>query len=143
MKLLERIRNLFRPEGEISDGYHTFDDLYEYRMLYNACFFTMLAGMPGNPYKVHKSYFHHDGKMPFGGGWFIVMATLPAGQISNHYPLKYWHLFDIPQQAIADKWDGHTSEQAKMRMWDLLTFANDLFPVVADKVVTSKTTSNE
>lgn len=35
MRLLQRLRNLFLPEGEVSDGFHTFDELYHYRMLYN------------------------------------------------------------------------------------------------------------
>lgn len=34
MRLLQRLRNLFLPEGEVSDGFHTFDELYHYRMLY-------------------------------------------------------------------------------------------------------------
>lgn len=38
MKLLQRLKNLFLPEGEVSDGFHTFDELYHYRMLYNAAF---------------------------------------------------------------------------------------------------------
>ena len=29
--------------GEASDGYHTFNELYDYRMLYNAAFFNKLA----------------------------------------------------------------------------------------------------
>lgn len=29
--------------GEVSDGYHTFNELYRYRMLYNAAFFNLLA----------------------------------------------------------------------------------------------------
>lgn len=42
MKLLQRLKNLFLPEGQISDGFHTFDELYHYRMLYNAAFFNSL-----------------------------------------------------------------------------------------------------
>ena len=38
MRLLQRLKNLFLPEGEVSDGFHTFDELYHYRMLYNAAF---------------------------------------------------------------------------------------------------------
>lgn len=52
MRLLQRLRNLFLPEGEVSDGFHTFDELYHYRMLYNAAFFNSLEGK----YDVHKSY---------------------------------------------------------------------------------------
>jgi hypothetical protein len=44
MKLLQRLKNLFLPEGEVSDGFHTFDELYHYRMLYNAAFFNGLGG---------------------------------------------------------------------------------------------------
>lgn len=29
--------------GNVSDGYHTFNELYRYRMLYNAAFFNELA----------------------------------------------------------------------------------------------------
>lgn len=71
MRLLQRLRNLFLPEGEVSDGFHTFDELYHYRMLYNAAFFNSLEGK----YDVHKSYRHADGELCFGGGWFIVPAA--------------------------------------------------------------------
>ena len=39
--------------GEKSDGYHTFNELYEYRLLYHASFFNELAKQ--NLYDVHKS----------------------------------------------------------------------------------------
>jgi hypothetical protein len=112
MKFLQRIKNLFLPEGEISDGYHSFDDLYNYRLLYNAAFFNSLNGK----YNVHKSYRHSDGQLCFGGGWFIVMAELPTGQISNHYKISDWNLFNIPVKERADKWDGHTSVEAANRL---------------------------
>ena len=54
--------------GEVSDGYHTFNELYEYRLLYNAAFFNELAKQ--NLYDVHKSKKHSDGEDCFGGGWF-------------------------------------------------------------------------
>lgn len=100
-----------QDKGEISDGYHTFNELYYYRMLYNAAFFNML---PKD--WVHKSKRHNDGEECFGGGWFIVMANLPTGQISNHYELKDWDLFQIPEKEIADKWDGHTPQEAADRL---------------------------
>ena len=98
-------------KGEISDGYHTFNELYRYRMLYNAAFFNLLPKEI-----VHKSKRHHDGEECFGGGWFIVMANLPTGQISNHYELKDWDLFQIPEKEIADEWDGHTPQEAAERL---------------------------
>ena len=100
-----------KDKGEISDGYHTFNELYQYRMLYNAAFFNMLPKEI-----VHKSKRHHDGEECFGGGWFVVMANLPTGQISNHYELKNWDLFQIPEKEIADEWDGHTPQEAAERL---------------------------
>lgn len=112
MKILQRIKNLFKPEGQISDGYHTFDELYHYRLLYNAAFFNSLEGK----YNVHKSIRHASGELCFGGGWFIVMADLPTGQISNHYEMRYWQFFDIPEKERADVWDGHTPAEASIRL---------------------------
>lgn len=100
-----------QDKGEISDGYHTFNELYYYRMLYNAAFFNMLPKE-----WVHKSKRHHDGEECFGGCWFVVMANLPTGQISNHYELKDWNLFQIPEKEVADKWDGHTPQEAADRL---------------------------
>jgi hypothetical protein len=31
---------------------------------------------------------HSDGTQCFNGQWFIVVAQLPTGQISNHYNIK-------------------------------------------------------
>lgn len=97
--------------GEVSDGYHTFNELYYYRMLYNAAFFNLLPKE-----WVHKSKRHHTGEECFGGGWFIVMANLPTGQVSNHYELKDWDLFKVPEKEFADEWDGHTPQEAAERI---------------------------
>lgn len=101
--------------GEVSDGYHTFNELYYYRMLYNAAFFNLLPKE-----WVHKSKRHHTGEECFGGGWFIVMANLPTGQISNHYELKDWDLFKVPEKEFADEWDGHTPQEAAERLYKYL-----------------------
>ena len=106
--------------GEVSDGYHTFNELYYYRMLYNAAFFNLL---PKD--MVHKSKRHHTGEECFSGGWFIVMANLPTGQISNHYELKDWDLFQIPEKECADEWDGHTPQQAAERLHEYLLMTQD------------------
>lgn len=99
--------------SQITDGHHTFGELYEYRMLYNAHaargWFT--AGIP-----VVKSWRHHDGEECFGGGWFIVTATLPTGQVSNHYKAEHWGLFNVPEVRVAPVWDGHTPREAAIRL---------------------------
>jgi hypothetical protein len=107
----------FDSIDKVSDGYHTFEELYAYRMLYNAAFFNLLA----KDYRVIKSTRHSTGEECFGGGWFIVMAYLPTGQISNHYEMKDWGLFNIPAVDYADVWDGHTPKEAAERIVRYLT----------------------
>lgn len=107
---------------DTSDGYHTFRELYDFRLVYNALLFNEWAkqGRYGK-YLVHKSYKHSDGELCFGGGWFIVSAMLPSGQISNHYENKYWDLFQIPEEPTAIfAFDGHTSQDVLQRMNNLL-----------------------
>ena len=129
--------------GHISDGYHTFDELYEFRKLYNAALFNewgkgeyvygiALTERPDQvevlnepllrvQYDVHKSWRHHDGELCFGGGWFIVVAMLPTGQISNHYKAEDWDLFKIPEAEKAKyPFDGHTSADVLQRLKSIL-----------------------
>lgn len=100
--------------GNISDGYHTFDELYEYRMLYNA---HAAQGWLRQGHEVVKSWRHSDGEFCFGGGWFIVTAELPTGQVSNHYAAEHWRLFDVPAVDLPPEWDGHTPADAADRLW--------------------------
>ena len=98
-----------------SDGYHTFKELYEYRLLYNAALFNEWA-KHGTLYGVHKSKRHSDGELCFGGGWFIVVAQLPTGQISNHYELTDWDKFNIPEMETPVLYDGHTPQGVTERL---------------------------
>lgn len=106
--------------GETSDGYHTFNELYAYREAYNAALFNEWA-IHYPEYLVHKSWKHSDGEDCFGGGWFIVMAQLPTGQISNHYEAKHWDDFQIPEMSLAAPYDGHTPQEALERLQKLTT----------------------
>jgi len=99
---------------DTSDGYHTFKELYEFRKLYNACLFN--EWYKQGKYNVHKSYKHSDGEECFGGGWFVVQATLPAGQITNHYKNSDWALFTCEERRKADKWDGHSAQDVTKRL---------------------------
>lgn len=128
--VLKQINSLQEEQtdmGEVSDGYHTFNELYYYRMLYNAAFFNLLPKE-----WVHKSKKHHTGEECFGGGWFIVMANLPTGQISNHYELKDWDLFQVPEKEFADEWDGHTPQEAAERLHSYLQQEQPEKHVLAD-----------
>lgn len=103
---------------DTSDGYHTFKELYEFRKLYNAALFNEWANK--GIFEVHKSKRHHNGEECFGGGWFIVMAQLPTGQISNHYELKDWDLFQCEEREKANEWDDHTAQDVANRLRDFI-----------------------
>ena len=116
----KKTEEVIEDKGEVSDGYHTFNELYEYRLLYNASMFNELAkqGM----YDVHKSKRHSDGNYPFDNpDYFIVVAELPTGQISNHYRMKEWDLFDIPEKEKSNEYDGHTPKDVAERLRSFLT----------------------
>lgn len=114
--------------NDISDGYHTFGQLYDCRLAYNVALFnewvysyiTGVRPVPYPKYNVHKSKKHHDGELCFGGGWFIVVAVLLTGQITNHYKLEDWDLFKIPETEKAlVEFDGHTTDDVISRLLDL------------------------
>lgn len=112
----ERGRQDVLREG---DGSHTFDELYEFRMLYHASFVNEshqrnLEWKEG-PRSV-KSLRHSDGDLCFGGGWFIVVTELPTGQISNHYETKHWDLFKVRVVERPPMYDGHIASDVVLRL---------------------------
>ena len=113
-RVIDKAIGLIKVTEDTSDGYHTFKELYQYRMLYNALAFRALVSEPGT--MPHKSRFHSDGEPCFGGGWFIVVAYLNGKQISNHYEEKDWDMFDVEERIRADEWDGHTPKDVAERI---------------------------
>lgn len=112
------IKSIKEP-GAVSDGYHTFDELYDFRKAYNVALFNVLAAE--GKYEIHKSERHHDGELCFEGGWFIVSAMLPSGQISNHYKLEDWDLFKCEAVEKAKyPFDGHTGEDVIERLLNII-----------------------
>lgn len=119
-KIIQGINELIKyvDTNKISDGYHTFGELYEFRKVFNAALFNEWAS--SGKYVCHKSIRHNNGELCFGGGWFIVVAVLPTGQISNHYEMKDWDLFNIPEYDNAlFKFDGHTAQDTLERIKNL------------------------
>lgn len=95
----------------ISDGYHTFEELYTHR----AMLFSVICHMHRSI--SWKSKFHHDGTMR--DGYFIVGINTKEGQATYHYGLELWNLFDVPELERAPKYDGHNSLQAIQRIYSL------------------------
>ena len=87
-------------DGDTSDGYHTFNELYEHR---TALFATICRLLPERSW---KSCFHADGTM--FPGMFIAGIETPKGYYSYHCEMKYWAMFDqVPELTRAPEWDGH------------------------------------
>lgn len=109
-------------ENDISDGYHTFNELYDFRKVLQALLFNHWASI--GAYDVHKSWKHNDGKDCFPDSdhkWFIIVAVLPDGQISNHYKSDDWPLFNIPAVFKAKyEFDGHTAQDVLERLKKIL-----------------------
>lgn len=107
--------------GELSDGYHTFNELYHHR----AVLFSVILNQ--NKDVAWKAKKHHDGTMY--DGMFIVGINTPQGQYSYHYDLNLWSLFDIKELEYAPEWDGH-----KPKDIDRLQSLNDNPPLKFDEL---------
>lgn len=95
--------------GELSDGYHTFDELYAHR---NALFLALAKWLQTG----WRSKFHHDESM--FAGWFIAGCALPGDeQITYHLPHGYWeHTHWMQTLERAPVWDGHTPSDVVYRL---------------------------
>lgn len=107
----DTIKKLDGDTGEISDGYHTFDELYHHR----AILFAMICNQ--NDVVAWKSKKHNDGTMY--DGMFIVGIESPFGQITYHYNLEYWDLYKVEEKEFAPEWDGSTPKDCidRMQKW--------------------------
>ena len=95
--------------GDVSDGYHTFNELYDHR----AKLFAVICYEHKD--RAWKSKLHHDGSMY--DGMFIVGIDTPLGQVTYHYDVEpYWWLFNVKELDKAPEWDGHTPEDAINRI---------------------------
>jgi hypothetical protein len=100
--------------GETSDGYHTFDDLYEHRMA------LTLALMQSHPELSWKSKKHHPSDDKMFENFFIVGINTPAGVITYHYKLEHWDTFlGIRELPHAPAWDKATPDDTpkRIRKW--------------------------
>lgn len=88
--------------GQISDGSHTFDELYHHRMI----LFSIICN--SNVAVAWKSWKHHDGTMY--DDYFIVGVTTPEGDYSYHYHKDHWNRFSVKELDLAPEWDGHKPE---------------------------------
>lgn len=105
---LQKKIDFFKEKGlirtkDISDGYHTFGELYHHR----AVLFSVICNQ--NKDKAWKSKLHDDGTM-FGDKdeMFIVGIETEEGQYTYHYHIdEYWDMYDVKELECAPPFDGH------------------------------------
>ena len=91
--------------GKLSDGYHTYDDLYFQRLV------LWQRICRDHKDKCWKTKCDENGKPWYDGkGWFLIAVDTPKGQYSYHYPMKEWDRFDVKELPKAKHFDGHTSK---------------------------------
>lgn len=93
--------------GELSDTYHSFNDLYKHRTVLFAAF---IASVPYS-WKTRK---HEDGSMY--DGMFVAGCPTPDGMISYHIDNEYWDLFKIPVLEHAPHFTGYTPDDVIERL---------------------------
>lgn len=114
-------RNEGGKMGDVSDGYHTFDQLYQHRI---ELFITVCKQQRFNKGEFDCVWFskkHSDGSE--WNGWFILgIGTEKGYQITYHLPVDPYlnrvsAMFqELPQ---APEWDGHTSDDVIQRLKNL------------------------
>lgn len=88
---------------DITDGYHTFEELYMHRRVLSSIIFNLF------PQYAWKSWKHSDGEA--WDGLFITGVSIPGvGDYSYHYHEEFWDEFDVPEVEFAPAYDGHKPE---------------------------------
>ena len=106
---LEKIEK--EGKGNISDGYHTFNELYHHR---NGLFMLVCNSHKNISW---KSKLHSNGTM--FEGYFIAGIETPKGQATYHMELKYFDKFKVKEYEKAPGYDGHTSNDAISRIIEM------------------------
>lgn len=131
--ILEQINSLraelaYDRVGDISDGYHTFNELYKHRieLFITVCrlvrtlyvleeTYPFNGPYPKDTYPVWKSRTHSDGSV--WNGWFLLgINYTPGTQMTYHLPDSYWDLCPFEELDKAPDFDGHTSEDVLERL---------------------------
>ena len=105
--------------GETSDGYHTFNELYDHRieLWISLCsIYTSKCDRDDVDPEVWRAKLHSDGTGL--DGWFLLGIGKRNGeQLTYHLPIRYWDRCDIWETLDrAPAYDGHTSQDVMERL---------------------------
>lgn len=109
-KLIKKV-----DSNQVSDGFHTFEELYDHRIGLYLALCAMVAWY-SDDFQVWKSRRHSDGTM--WDDWFILgIGTKKGEQLTYHIPMEYWSkAFFAQTRYRAYKYDGHTSKDVLERL---------------------------
>ena len=99
---------------EISDGHHTFGELYYHRII---LFCTLCNLLPEISWK-SKKHFDEENDPMFNDS-FIAGINTPDGIATYHIKLKYWEMFVIPELENAPKYELYSSDDVIDRLLSL------------------------
>lgn len=110
---------ILKNAKNISDGYHTFGELYETRAVLNIALFKYIRWsnkLADGPNPVWRSKLHADNTM-FEGMFILGVGSKPGEQITFHYHLDKWDDCDFAETLEkAPEFDGHTPAEALERI---------------------------
>ncbi|MFA5993345.1 MAG: hypothetical protein WC823_00125 [Parcubacteria group bacterium] len=112
--------------NDVSDGYHTFGELYDHRItlfiaLCKEIDFSNKAYGYDNR-QVWRSKKHSDGEICFGTGTQFVLGLgyNKGEQLTYHIPIERWEECRFAETLEkAPEWDGHTSSDVLERIKNL------------------------
>jgi hypothetical protein len=112
IELCRKAREKGADLGNVSDGYHTFNELYESRNL----LYIALAKSVSDKKEVWKSVNHSDGIGE--DGWFILGINKRKGsQITFHLPVSLWEKCKFAETLEnAPAFDGHSTKDVLERI---------------------------
>ncbi|MFN8359322.1 MAG: hypothetical protein U0264_05345 [Candidatus Kapaibacterium sp.] len=114
--VLEKLTADDKTIGSVSDGYHTFDELYEHRCTLFIALCKLMSFIEHGDNPSWKSKLHSDGTSY--DGWFILGYGInPGEQITYHLPAEKWDECDFALEfERAPEFDGHTQNDVLERL---------------------------
>lgn len=113
-KQILNLKQLGESVKSISDGNHTFADLYSQRMY---LFSVICSCYPELSWKSRKHFDEEND--PMFNGCFIVGINTPVGIATYHFKLEYWNEFPIKEIEHAPQYDRYSIEDVLSRVKSL------------------------
>ena len=109
-----KLKKLGENVKKISDGNHTFEELYLQRMY---LFSAICSCYPELSWKSKKHF--DEEKDPMFNDCFIVGTKTPLGVASYHFKLEHWNEFSVKEIKTAPQYNGYTPEVVLSRIKSL------------------------